>query len=98
MVIRRRSTSGIDAKLEAALAVVGGRHAPLGQRRVQVDHMGHDRGAEDAGGQQDALGSREARDEAGGHRAGVGADAQRVVEEAEQDHPGIPAITTSKCR
>jgi len=45
------------------LAVVPAHDPPLGQSRVQVDHMRHHRRADDACGEQDALGAREARRE-----------------------------------
>ena len=35
----------------------------LGQRRVQVDHVRHHRGAQDARGEQDGLGAIQVRDE-----------------------------------
>ena len=73
-----------------ALAVVARRDAVLRQRRVQVDDVRHDRGAEDGRGQQHGVGAGEARDEALGGRAGVEADPQRVVEEAEDDEPEQP--------
>ena len=38
-------------------------HAPLRQRRVQVDHVRHHGRAQDAGGQEHALGVGEARRE-----------------------------------
>ena len=64
--------------------------AILGQRAVQVDHVRHDRGAEDAGGQQDRVRAGEVGHEALGRLAGVEADAQRVVQEAQQDHAEHP--------
>ena len=77
----------LEAQQPLALAVVARRDAPLRQRRVQVDDVRHDRGAEDAGRQQHRVRALEAGDEALGGLAGVEADAQRVVEEAEDDEP-----------
>ena len=80
----------LEAQQPLALGVVARRDAVLRQRRVQVDHVRHDRRAEDGRGQQDRVGAGEARDEALGRRAGVEADPQRVVEEAEEDEPEQP--------
>ena len=44
----------LEAQQPLALGVVARRDAALRQRRVQVDHVRHDRGAEDAGRQQHA--------------------------------------------
>ena len=52
--------------------------------------MRHDRRAEDAGGEQHAVGALEARDEPFAPSAAVEADAQRVVEEAQQDDAEHP--------
>ena len=75
----KRSSSRRSASSRGLIAV-------LGQRRVQVDDVRHHGRAEDAGGQQDRVAAVEVRDEALGGLAGVEADPQRVVEEAEQDH------------
>jgi hypothetical protein len=83
---RDRHVQALEAQQLAPLAVVARADAVLGERRVQVDDVRHDRRAEDAGGQQHAVGVLEGGDEAGDRLAGVEADAQRVVEEAEQDH------------
>ena len=71
-------------------ATVVGRDPVLGERRVQVDDVRHDGGAEDAGGQQQAVGALEARDQAGGQVGRHDVDAQHRDQEAEQDHPEQP--------
>ena len=51
----------LEAEDAPALARVGADDAPLRERRVQVDDVRHDRRAEDARGQEHALGVLEAR-------------------------------------
>ena len=60
---RDRDVDALEAQQAALL--LGGRRddPPLGERRVQVDDVRHDRRAEDAGGEQHAVGALEARDE-----------------------------------
>jgi hypothetical protein len=41
----------LEAQHPAALGVIAGRHPALGQGRVQIDDVGHDRGADDADGE-----------------------------------------------
>ena len=52
---------------------------------MQVDDVRHHGRAEDADGQQHAVGAVEARDQPGGELARVDADLQQVVHEAEED-------------
>ena len=59
----------------------------LHERAVQVDDVRHDRRAEDADGEHDAVGAVEAGHEAGEQRARVDVDLGEVVEEAEADDP-----------
>jgi hypothetical protein len=61
------------------------RHAPLGQRRVQVDDVRHHGGADDAGGQHDAVGAVESGEEAVDRLACGRAGHRQVVEESEED-------------
>ena len=82
---RDAHVDALEVQQPLALAVVARRDAPLRERRVQVDDVRHHGGAEDAGGEQHRVGPGEARDEALGGLAGIEADAQRVVEEAEDD-------------
>src|SRR4029077_8444148 len=53
----------LEAKNLTPLLRVATDDASLGQRRVEVDDVGHHRGADDPGGEQDALGAVEARSE-----------------------------------
>ncbi len=80
----------LEAEHAPALVVARRLDPPLGERRVQVDHVRHHGGAEDAGGQQQRVGAREAGDEARGDAGGVVRHEQRVDEEAEQDHAEHP--------
>ena len=81
---RSRRCAG-SAAARARSRVVARRDAVLRQRRVQVDDVRHDRRAEDAGGEQDAsrCPSKPGMKPCAAV-AGVEADAQRVVEEAER--------------
>ena len=73
-------------KIFEPLAVAAPDHAPLGQRRVQVDHVRHHGRAQDAGGQNDALGARESRHEQPvGDRAGIGMGVQHLEREPGHD-------------
>ena len=87
---RDRHVDPLEAQQPAALALVARRGPALGERRMQVDHVRHHGGAEDAGGQQQRVGALEARDEAAGDPGGVVRDHQRVDQEAEQDHAEHP--------
>ena len=82
---RDRHVDAVEAQQLAALVVVARLDALLRQRRVQVDHVRHHRRAEDAGGEQHRVGAVEAAARSPQRVAGVEADAQRVVEEAQQD-------------
>jgi hypothetical protein len=94
--------NALEAQHLAALGIVAAGHPPLGQGRVQVDHMRHDRGPDDAGHQQQDVVSGRARPgqavagQAGPGQAGhqAGRDARpahahrgQVIGEAEQDQP-----------
>jgi hypothetical protein len=51
---------------------------------MEVDDMRHDRGPDDADRQEDRALAGQRRDQAGDGQAGVGADAQQIVEEASE--------------
>jgi hypothetical protein len=75
----------LEAQEALALLLTLGPYAVLGQRRVQVDDVRHDGRAEDAHGEQDAVGAVEVRDQAAQQRAAVDVDLGEVVQEAEAD-------------
>ena len=78
----------LEKKQAALLSRLVGDNAPLGQRRVQKDHVGHDGGAENAGGQQDALRAGElGNDGMIGDLAPVGPAEKGFDDVAEGDDP-----------
>jgi len=83
----QRDVHPLVAQKRMPFGGVAGGDALLGERRVEVDHVRHDRGAEDPGGEQNTVGSGEARHQTSGHAFRVRTRAQQVVKEAEQDHP-----------
>ena len=78
MPIAMTDVDALEAQQLAALGVVARPDAVLGQRRVQVDDVRHHRRAEDAGGQQHAVGPVEARDEAAERRSPASAPMRSV--------------------
>ena len=74
-----------EAQELALLGLVASLDARLGERGVQVDDVGPDRGAEDPDREQHAVGAGEGRDEPGREPARVDAALHEVVQEAEQD-------------
>ena len=70
---------------------VRGRDPLLGERRMQIDRVRHDGGAEDAGREQDTAGTVEARHETSGGRPRIDVHAEQVDQEAQQDDREQPA-------
>ena len=83
MTMSRRS----KRSTRRALAIVAHRHAVLGQRRVQVDGVRHDRRADDADGDVQRLRAAEMRHEARQRSVHRRADPQGLVQKAEEDDP-----------
>ena len=78
----------LEAEDAAALAGVAADHAVLRERRMQVDDVRHDGRAENAGGQENALGAVEARlEEALQDGAAVGVRVEHLKREAGHDDP-----------
>ena len=94
---RDPDVDALEPQQPALLVIRPGRDPALGERRVQVDHVRHDRRAEDPSGEQQGVGAREAGDEPARDARRVVVDHQRVDEEADEDHPDRTTRPTSRC-
>ncbi len=65
-------------------------HAPLGERRVQVDDVRHHGRAEDADGEQDRAAAGERGDESAGDLGGLRAREEHLRAERQHDHEHEP--------
>jgi hypothetical protein len=77
----------LEAQDAPALTVVQGRHAILGEGRMEVDHVRHHGRTDDPDPQVQSARAAQARDQSVQRVVRRGSDLQRFVEEAKEDDP-----------
>ena len=75
----------LEAQHARPLVLVADGRAAVRERGMQIDHVRHHRGADDANGQIQRAGAAQARHEPAQRVVRGGADAQRLIQQAEED-------------
>ena len=77
----------LEAQHATALGVVAAANTTVGQRGVQIDHVRHHRGPDDADGEKQCARAGEAREQTAQRAVNGRPDAQRLIQKAEKDDP-----------